>query len=121
MIAAMNVHPYVLIAWCVCWQHMISTLVQDDIVNSSHRAGQQIPRIYSSMTDFSPHFPIPRPWQPPFYSASFLFFFNFYLFFLATACEILAAQPGIEPTPPALEAQSLTQWPPREVPYSLLQ
>ena len=34
------------------------------------------------------------------------------------ACEILVPQPGIEPTPPALEAQSLNHWTTREVPPS---
>ena len=101
---------------------MISTLVQDDMVNCSHRAGQQIPRIYSSMTDFPPISPSPDPGN---HHSTLLLFFLFliliFFFFLATACEILFPQPGIEPTPSALEAQSLTHWTPREVPYSLLQ
>ena len=32
------------------------------------------------------------------------------------ACGILVPQPGIEPVPPALEAQSLNHWTTREVP-----
>ena len=31
-------------------------------------------------------------------------------------CDNLAPQPGIKPTPPALEAQSLNHWATREVP-----
>ena len=34
----------------------------------------------------------------------------------SAACGILAPQPGIEPTPAALEAQSLHHWTTREVP-----
>ena len=37
------------------------------------------------------------------------------------ACGISVSYPGIEPTPPALEAWSLNHWTPREVPeYNLL-
>ena len=38
--------------------------------------------------------------------------------FLAMLCSmwILLPQPGIEPTPPALEVQSLNHWTTREVP-----
>ena len=38
-------------------------------------------------------------------------------FFLATLCgrEILVLPPGIEPVPPAVEAQSLNLWVAREV------
>ena len=32
------------------------------------------------------------------------------------ACRILVPQPGIDPTPPALETQSLNHWISREVP-----
>ena len=32
------------------------------------------------------------------------------------ACGILVPQPGIEPAPPAVEAQSLNHWTAREVP-----
>ena len=35
------------------------------------------------------------------------------------ACGILVPQPGIEPTPPAVEAQSLTHWTAREVPKKI--
>ena len=31
------------------------------------------------------------------------------------ACEILVPQPGMEPTPPAVEARSLNNWTAREV------
>ena len=34
------------------------------------------------------------------------------------ACGILVPQPGFEPAPPALEAQSLNHWTAREVPRS---
>ena len=46
------------------------------------------------------------------------FFFSFFTFFLphVTACGILVYQPGIEPTTPALEAQSLNHWTNRDVP-----
>ena len=39
-------------------------------------------------------------------------------FFLATLCgrEILVLPPGIEPVPPAVEAQSLNHWTSKEVP-----
>ena len=33
------------------------------------------------------------------------------------ACKILVPQPGIEPLPPAVEAQSLNHWTAREVPF----
>ena len=33
-----------------------------------------------------------------------------------TACRILVPRPGIEPTPPAVEAQNLHHWTTREVP-----
>ena len=36
-----------------------------------------------------------------------------------TAWEILVPQPGVEPAPPALEAQSLNHWTTREVPTLL--
>ena len=36
------------------------------------------------------------------------------------ACGILVPQPGIEPTPPAVEAQSLNHWTAREVPTPIL-
>ena len=39
-----------------------------------------------------------------------------FLFFGRAACGILVPQPGIEPVPPALEAQSLNHWSTREVP-----
>ena len=35
------------------------------------------------------------------------------------ACRILVPQPGVKPTPPAVEAWSLNHWTTREVPYSL--
>ena len=44
------------------------------------------------------------------------FFFFFFLF--GRAMQILAPQPGIKPTPPAVEAQSLNHWTTREVPVS---
>ena len=43
------------------------------------------------------------------------FLFCFFLPHL-TVCDNLAPQPGIKPTPPALEAQSLNHWTTREVP-----
>ena len=46
-----------------------------------------------------------------------LFLFVFILFWPhCTACGILAPQPGIEPTPLALEMQSLNHWTTREAP-----
>ena len=50
------------------------------------------------------------------------FFFHFFLFFFlffwlhSTACGILVPWPGIEPLPPAVEAQSLNHWTTGEVP-----
>ena len=42
------------------------------------------------------------------------FFFSFWP--RCSACGILVPQPGIEPVPPAVEAQSLNHWTSREVP-----
>ena len=44
-----------------------------------------------------------------------VFLFNFWLHCMA--CRILVPRPGIEPTPPAVEAWSLNHWTTREVPY----
>ena len=38
----------------------------------------------------------------------------------AVACEILVPQPGIEPLPPAVEAQSPNHWTARELPNEKL-
>ena len=49
----------------------------------------------------------------------FLFIYSFFIFIFwphRTAHRILVPRPGIEPVPPALEAQSLNQWTAREVP-----
>ena len=48
----------------------------------------------------------------------FYFILLFYFIFwpLSAACGILVPRPGIEPTPPALEAESLNHWTAREVP-----
>ena len=48
----------------------------------------------------------------PIYLTSFFFFF-FWSYHVA--CKILVPWPGIEPMPPALEAQSLNHWTAREV------
>lgn len=53
--------------------------------------------------------------------ASFSFFFSFFFSFLIfwlhrAAYGILAPRSGIEPVPPALEAQSLNHWTTTEVP-----
>ena len=51
-----------------------------------------------------------------------LFLFSFFWFFWgvswprSVACGILVPRPGIESAPPALEAQNLNHWTPREVP-----
>ena len=45
----------------------------------------------------------------------YCFCFMFW-FLVCEACGILAPKPGIEPAPPALEAQSLNHWTAREVP-----
>ena len=45
------------------------------------------------------------------------FFFFSFLWPCHTACEILVSQPGIEPTHPVFEVQSLSQWTTREVPH----
>ena len=48
----------------------------------------------------------------------FFFFFNFIFFIFwpcHTACRILVPRPGIEPTPPAVEAQSLKHRTAREI------
>ena len=39
---------------------------------------------------------------------------------MRVACRILAPRPGIEPVPPAVEAQSLNHWTTREVPVQWL-
>ena len=49
-------------------------------------------------------------------------YFLFFLFFYwscSAACGILVPQQGIEPAPPALEAQSLNHWTTREVPQNV--
>ena len=48
--------------------------------------------------------------------ASVFAFFFFFFFFGRGVCGILVAQPGIEPTPPALERGRLHHWTVREVP-----
>ena len=52
-----------------------------------------------------------------------IFSFCFYTFFFLPcpiACGTLVSQPGIEPTPPAMEAQSLNKhWITREIPHTL--
>ena len=48
----------------------------------------------------------------------FFFFLNFWLH--NTACGILVPRPGIKPTCPALEAQSLNHWTTREIPSPCL-
>ena len=45
-----------------------------------------------------------------FVTVLFLLFFFYDLFFGWEACGILAPQPGTEPTPLALEVQSLNDW-----------
>ena len=62
--------------------------------------------------------PSPRSWRPD-HSALWFYEFDFFFFFFwpcRTACGILVRWPGIEPTPPALGAQSLSHWTAREVP-----
>ena len=48
-----------------------------------------------------------------------IFFFklclNFFFFFGFAVCRILVSQPGIEPSPPALEVKNLNHWTAREV------
>ena len=46
----------------------------------------------------------------------FYFFFPFFSFSGQAACGILVPRSGIEPMPPALEAQNLNHWTTREVP-----
>ena len=43
-------------------------------------------------------------------------FFFFFFGLSLTACKILVLQPGIEPMPPTVKAQSLNHWITREVP-----
>ena len=51
------------------------------------------------------------------YSLCFTCFFYLLIFWpRPAACGILTPQPGMEPTPPALEARSLNYWTAREVP-----
>ena len=53
-----------------------------------------------------------------FWISYFKFFIKnlFFIFWLChAACGILVSWPGIEPAPPALEAQSLNHWTMREV------
>ena len=44
-----------------------------------------------------------------------VFFFNLFFWPHRVACGILVPRPGIEAVPPALGAQSLNHWTPREV------
>ena len=57
-------------------------------------------------------------WHSPAYTGWELFvcLFNFIFWPYHMACGILIPWPGMEPSPPALEAQSLNQWITREVP-----
>ena len=48
-----------------------------------------------------------------------LFIYLFIFGHVTQACEILVPQPGIEPLPPAVEAQSPNHWTAREVPIFL--
>ena len=52
--------------------------------------------------------------------ASLWYILSFFFFFWLhnATCGILVSQPGIEPVPPVLGAQSLEHWTPREVPGS---
>ena len=73
---------------------------------ASLTAPSQIPLLVST---FSP--------IPQFCFLFIVFFFVFFFFLLSQeACEILVSQPGIEHTPPALEAQSPNHWSTKEVP-----
>ena len=60
------------------------------------------------------------------FNECFLFFpfLKYYIFIYFwpchTVCGTSVLQPGIEPVPPALEAQSLNHWTTREVPMSVL-
>ena len=62
------------------------------------------------------------PLCSPFFKRAPLFIFNMftYLFYIfwphCTVCGILVPQPGIKPTPPALEAWSLIHWTTRKAP-----
>ena len=47
--------------------------------------------------------------------SAFFFFFHFWP--CSAACAILVPQPGIKPTPPALEVKSFNHWTTREVLY----
>ena len=47
-------------------------------------------------------------------------FFSFCFCLLPVACRILVPQPRIEPTPPAVEVQSLNHWTIRKVPHFIL-
>ena len=46
-----------------------------------------------------------------------MFFFFLFFSLCRVACGILVPWPGIEPTPPTLEAWSLTHWNVREIPH----
>ena len=46
----------------------------------------------------------------PFFAHFLSFFLSFFFFCGSAACGILVPQTGIEPAPPALEAQSLNHW-----------
>ena len=75
---------------------------------ASLTAPSQIPLLVSTFS------PIP---QFCFLFIVFFFFLFFFFFWLSQeACEILVSQPGIEHTPPALEAQSPNHWSTKEVP-----
>ena len=50
---------------------------------------------------------------------TYLFLFLFFFWPCHAACKILVSQPGIEPMPPAVEAQSLNHWAAREVPVCI--
>ena len=60
----------------------------------------------------------PKGWNFLNWSCDVIFFFFFFviLFSVAAACTILSSPPGIEPVPPAIEAESPNHWAIREVP-----
>ena len=55
-----------------------------------------------------------------FFNFKEVFLFLFIYLFGRAACGILVPQPGMEPSPPAVEEQSLNHWTAREVPGCIL-
>ena len=72
--------------------------------------------LLKSQINLSQH---PEPWLSTLRSEGILFFCCLFFWLHSMALVILVPGPGIEPSPPALEAQNLNHWSTREVPEGI--